>query len=337
MPIYLLLMYVALQIVNGSSVLALLGTPSANSNQFLPLAVLIIHYAFLIIIINLPLAVGLSMGGKATAFLGGMTKKFSAASILNSIRGAAANTAGFAAAHTAGRVGAMADEWAANTHGGNSTIGRVARSYTTSAAASGKWGGVKSYNDIAKSQKEIDTKGREITRKNEFATAFETAVSKPGPLVSGKLKDSLAKLTEKEKLALGADKLKNPEIVKYLKGSDFEAIKKADDSVISEEDKKLISKAREDAFKAAIDSKDDATTQYMVENMDGKDLMKQKGYFTKEEAIKHMTISQLEKMGKENLDSSDQDTIKSVILGMGVNAKGKFNHRAGKWVTDKWQ
>lgn len=70
MPAYLILMYVALTIINGSKILGTVDVSNlAGNNWAMPFIMLGVNFAIVIFILNLPLAVGLSMGGAATSIM----------------------------------------------------------------------------------------------------------------------------------------------------------------------------------------------------------------------------------------------------------------------------
>lgn len=80
MPVYLLLMYVALEILNNSNILGAASTQSSNfmptgTNWAFPFIVLAMNFVLVIFMLNLPLVVGIGMSG----FISEKTlKKFSA-------------------------------------------------------------------------------------------------------------------------------------------------------------------------------------------------------------------------------------------------------------------
>jgi hypothetical protein len=73
MPIYLLLMYVGLTILNGSNLLldvnGSINSAPTGTNWLMPYMILAVNFTIVIIILNLPLVAGLSMGGMATGWL----------------------------------------------------------------------------------------------------------------------------------------------------------------------------------------------------------------------------------------------------------------------------
>lgn len=109
MPVYMLLMYAALSVLNSSNIMgAASATTSAlptGTNWAFGFIVLGVNFAMVIIMLNLPLVVGLSMGGAATSVIGNLSKKWSAENIWRGVgnwgkkgaTGAYNNTAGRAA------------------------------------------------------------------------------------------------------------------------------------------------------------------------------------------------------------------------------------------------
>ncbi len=96
MPAYLLLMYVALTIVNGSNMLGAgrLNTSAVSTaeNWIMPYVLLSINFAIIIIILNLPLVIGLSMGGWATGWLKKSIDKWDARKVWQNIGNKAPST-----------------------------------------------------------------------------------------------------------------------------------------------------------------------------------------------------------------------------------------------------
>ena len=111
MPVYLLLMYAALSVLNTSGIM---GAASANitnaslsTNWAFSYMVLAINFAMVIFMLNLPLVVGLAMGGEATKFLSKYTKKWSAQNIWKNVGGWTGSQAG---SRTLGRVAYSANQ-----------------------------------------------------------------------------------------------------------------------------------------------------------------------------------------------------------------------------------
>jgi hypothetical protein len=92
MPVYLLLMYIALRILSNSKIFgasyagnlyqASAGSSAAWGNDFIVLA---INFAMVIFMLNLPLVVAVKMGGMASSWID--TKKYGAEGIWGGIRG----------------------------------------------------------------------------------------------------------------------------------------------------------------------------------------------------------------------------------------------------------
>jgi len=84
MPVYLLLMYVALSIINSSNLMGAttaIGSFPTGTNWAVPYITMSVNFALIIIMLNLPLVVGLKMGGLATGLIQGGMKKFSAGNV----------------------------------------------------------------------------------------------------------------------------------------------------------------------------------------------------------------------------------------------------------------
>ncbi len=102
MPVYLLLMYAALKVLNESNIMGAassnISSLPAGTNWTFSYMVLAINFAMVIVMLNLPLIVGLKMGGSATGWMDKTMKKFSAANIWKGVGSqAGARTLGRAA------------------------------------------------------------------------------------------------------------------------------------------------------------------------------------------------------------------------------------------------
>jgi hypothetical protein len=98
MPAYLLLMYVALSIINGSTIFraGVIDGAAAGitgSNWIMPYIILLVNFAIIIFILNLPLVVALSMGGYATSWFKGSIDKWDALKVWRNVGGWAKDNA----------------------------------------------------------------------------------------------------------------------------------------------------------------------------------------------------------------------------------------------------
>lgn len=332
MPVYLLLMYVGLSIVNGSNLLlganSTFTTLPTGTNWLMPYIILAVNFTIVIFILNLPLAVALGMGGHATSWFKSSIGKWDA-------KGVWKNVGGFAGTNLIGRPAYSLDKKLANDRLGNSVIGRSIRANTVGLLASSKYGGDKTVEDKNKAAKERLSKGAEIVRKNLFTQQLELAKKgKITPEGIKTLKSSLKNMSLKERLALGTKDLKDPNIVKHLSDKDFSAINDDKDGVFSEQDKKDISEARYAALeKAVVTDKEEDTIKHMVGTMSGKDLLKANDkILLSEEVIKNLKTSQLKTMGEEGLDPKKKDEIKIEIEKQAL-ASG---HSAFGWINRNW-
>lgn len=128
MPAYLLLMYVALTIVNGSNMLGAgrLNTSAVSTaeNWIMPYVLLSINFAIIIIILNLPLIIGLSMGGWATGWLKKSIDKWDARKVWQNIGNKAPSTIWN---NTGGRVSSkLAQSESFKNFAGKSYLGELA-------------------------------------------------------------------------------------------------------------------------------------------------------------------------------------------------------------------
>jgi len=312
MPAYLLLMYLALNVLTTSPFLG--GTDIANAAAsvgtgstvwYSSILTLSINAVIVMILLNFPLVAAISIGGG--------TVKFANATVQGASRWVRNNTVGAASTRIIGGAANYIDKKVGGTRIGNTLIARDIRGATTGALAKNKFGTGRSYEDLNKINKDIKTKDKEIGR----IALVNTLIKKNAPLkeVAAAVKD----MGDKEKLALGAETLADPRVAAQLKGSDFEAIKKSDD--FSDEEKKAVSDARtralEDAVKAS-EAGDATTLNHMIGNMDGKDLLKfaekKADILTNANFVLHLKQSQLKTMDDEGLDMDTKKKIAETIL-----------------------
>ena len=323
MPVYLLLMYAALRILNDSNIMgatqsaSLINDPKQWAFGYIVLA---INFTLVIFMLNLPLWVGLKMGGAVTDLMKSSLGKYGADAIWKKV-------GGYFGTNTIGRLATRTDKYLAGTRLGNSYYGRDIRSATIGAAATAKYGGSRSWEDKSKIIKDVAKKSKEIRKHIDLDKLIGNAGSTPV-----QFKQILGSMNEKEKLGLGSDYLKNIEVAKHLKGSDFEAIKKSDD--FSDEDKKDIGDARVSALKNALTSGQTDVVKHMVENMDGKDLMKlENATLTNPALVLHLKQSQLKTMDDEGLDATVKKTIGRQIFTAATphRAFGFINKNQASW------
>ncbi len=162
MPAYLLLMYVALSIINGSKLLSeanIVGMTATGTNWIMPYVLIIVNFAIVIFILNLPLAVALGMGGYATGWLKKSITKWDALGVWKNIGGwagnKAKNTAAYVPQNTVGYGAYMLNK--SKTMGkiaGASPIIGTAVSQGLSKVSSATFGGAKGgYEGVLKARK----------------------------------------------------------------------------------------------------------------------------------------------------------------------------------------
>ncbi len=151
----------------------------------------------------------------------------------------------------------------------------------------------------------------------------------------------VSKMGDKEKMGLGANTLKNVEVLKHLKGSDFEAIKKNEDD-FTEVERDEIATKRMDALLDAVVKSEDSVVEHMVKNMNGKDLTaldnKSRATLQMPTIVKHLTSSQLKSMDEEGLDGNVKKTIGRMISNYAWG--GGATHKAAGYVlshAQTWQ
>lgn len=336
MPVYLILMYVALSVISGSNFL-LAGDVSnivlpTGTNWTMPYIILGINFAIVIFLLNLPLAVGLSMGGIATGWMKNGMGKWDAMSVWKRFGG----TVGV---NTIGRTAAWADKKLGDSRYGNNLLTTSIRKNTVGALATSKYGGSQSVEDIKKASKERASKRAEVNRNIEFKDALKNALATGAiPGSAETLRQALKKKTTKEKLALGVDTLSDQKVVIHLSSGDLKAIEEEKEGLFSNEDKKKISDARYKALElASVGTSASPENKDIIKNiigeMSGKELLKAKaGIFKNEDVIKNLKISQLKTMEEEGLDPLIKATIKSEIQALHLFG----GHSAFGWVNKNW-
>lgn len=90
MPVYLLLMYVALSIINGSNFFSAgdiggVASTITGPNWIMPYIIIGVNFAIVIFILNLPLVIGLSMGSHATDWLKKSIGKWDAGNVWKNV------------------------------------------------------------------------------------------------------------------------------------------------------------------------------------------------------------------------------------------------------------
>jgi len=330
MPVYLILMYVALSVISGSNFL-LAGNISntvlpTGANWTMPYIILGINFAIVIFLLNLPLAVGLSMGGAATGWMKNRMGKWDAMNVWKGFGGSVG-------VNTIGRTAAWADKKLGNSRYGNNLVTTAIRKNTVGALATSKYGGSQSVEDMNKASKERASKRAEVNRNIEFENSLKNALA-PGATPSSidALRQALKKKTTKERLALGVDKLKNKRIVAHLSSGDFKAIKEDKDNLFSEQDKKDIFAARNEALIAAVNAGEDNAIKNMVDEMEGKDIMSISAIKTNPNLIKNLTTSHIKSMEDARMDMATRGIIATIIRNDPThNAFGYINANPRIW------
>ncbi|MDD5165479.1 MAG: hypothetical protein PHG25_03005 [Candidatus Pacebacteria bacterium] len=341
MPVYLLLLYAALRILttagsvfsNPGSANAFQGTGDALS--FIPLnyVVLAVNDFFIIFLLNIPLVTAFSMGGIASDWI--KTDRFGAKGMWKTV-------GGYTGTRTIGRWASSADKALGNTRIGNSLAVRDIRSATIGAVAKSKMGGDRNFEELGKAQGEVAKKNKEIVRGNTINGLITGAIAgRAYPInpTTGKnvVQETFGKMNEKEKLALVGKNVTNDaalkETLKHLKSSDFDAIKKSDD--FSDEDKAKIANMRKDSLDNSLVGGHGDVTKHMVENMDGKDLLKLGNtMLINPGLVEHLKPSQLKMMSDEGLADATKRTIGRMINTSVVphKAKGFVNKNNIEWL-----
>lgn len=124
MPVYLLLMYVALRVLNESKILGTgymqLYQGNMSGSWAIDLIVLGINFALVIVILNIPLIGAMKLGGSATKMFSGLADKFGATNVWK-------NVGSFAGRNTVGWTASTVNnsQFMKNRYASMPTLGRI--------------------------------------------------------------------------------------------------------------------------------------------------------------------------------------------------------------------
>jgi len=328
MPVYLLLMYLALNVLTSSPLFGWANTAGTvgNTSWYSGLLTIGINGFIVVFLLNMPLVAAASIAGSSISILGAAAKKFSAEKVFGTI-------GGFAGTHTIGALAGKTDAALANTRLGNSLLGRDLRSATTGALAKSKMGGVRSHEERQKELKDVAKKSAEIVRGNTFRSTLAGVSS--GSATPADLKNAMGKMTEKEILAAGTAKLKDSNMLRYMKKSHLDAIKKSDE--ISEDDKKDILSARKAAFEAAVTGGNSDVVKDMLKAYDGPDLLESSAVLDNPTILPYYTTGQLKAIDDASNDPVLKQRIGNAIIaaaaGTRIPTEGWINKQRADFNT----
>ncbi len=356
MPAYLLLMYLAMNVITTSKLFGTLngGGVVGNGAWYANILILGINAFIIIFMINLPLVVAIKLGGSSTKYANALSKKVS----------------GFIGTRTVGWAASKIDKDLATMRlpggfkPGNTVLGRDIRGATVGALAKNKMGASRSYDELQKAYKESTKAGKDIEKKHDLEVALKRAeTAKPTEQAKAfeNLNDAIKKVGGKEKIGLigAALSSKNDDRAKALfklaKKEDFDEIKKNED--ISDDDKLRVEGLRKDALKeavkqasetkAAADAKNadeqakaasDRATKVvkgMIGGLSGGDILKlvDAKDLTSPSVVEQLKPKQLKEMADEGMEADTQVAIGNMIANWQV--LNKKAHPARSFVTKK--
>lgn len=339
MPVYLAFLYVAMRIISAPGFMNFLNPSrqSTDSGAFSNLPYLggtigvILQYVIAFLMINIPLIAASDIGGKSVEWGKKFSEKF------NEWTGSAAkSTGGFVGRNTLGWGAQKIDDKLDKTRAGSTRIGQAVRSFTTGAAAGATYGGKTSYKQAKKAWddrgKEVDAKHEENERRNVFNRLSGVTYIDSSTTTSA-YKAAIKEMKEKERVDLGKDNLMNIEVLKHLKDSDFEAIKKS--GKYSESEIKEITAKRYEALAHASKNNQTEELKFMVKNMNAKDLVSddaKKLISSNKNIMDCLTANQLKDMQPE-LSPDQRKAIAEYILSKpGVHsAYGNMDKNKASW------
>ncbi len=229
MPVYLLLMYVGLTVINGSKLLEAgsIGTLTATgTNWIMPYVLIMVNFAIVIIILNLPLTVALGMGGMATGWLKKSIDKWDAQAVWKNIGGWTGvkikNTAAYVPQNIVGQSAYLLGK--SKTFGkiaGSSPVIGTALSKGLNKVSSATFGGTKGgYEGALKARKkDLDATYKKLGDNSYKKSQEEFRTNLPKGIL-GHVISSRANKEVSEKLIRDAEKKNNkekkPENIKRL-------------------------------------------------------------------------------------------------------------------------
>ncbi len=337
MPVYLLLMYLALNVLTTTPMFDPQSTTAAVSaapwyREYMLLAV---NATIVIFLLNLPLVAAASIAGKTISILNKAADKFGAGKVWSTI-------GGYAGTKTIGAGAARLDKAMAGTKLGNTLLARDIRGATTGALAKSKMGGMRSHEERQKEQKEVSKEGKIIDRKNNFNSKLNAVMARTG--THADLKTVVSVMSTKEKTGAITAKLKEKDddavmqILKHASREDFASIAKSED--ISDEDKNKILDLRGKALEDSVTREETEQIKHMTGEMNGKDLLDVTSrvpgpsLLEDEKVIEHLTAGQLKAMGDEGIDTVLKKAIGNKISGWRVGPAGpRLPHKAEGFVN----
>lgn len=326
MPVYLAFLYVSMRIISNEGFMRFLNPSSGSTDPgaFTNLPFIgsttgvILQYVVAIIMINVPLMAAMDVGGVAANTgkkVYDSLKGWGQGKIQGAAYGAVAGTGAWAGRKFIGGAGQYLDDKLDNKNWASGRVGKAVRSVTTGAMAGGKYGGSQTRKEYNKEDDAIKAKYVENNRRDVFDRLSKQSYVTP-LIASAAHKNALKDMKEKERVALGKKNLMNTNVLKWLKESDFEAIKK-DTEHYSEQDVKDIMEKRYDALEEAVADNDKDAIKFMVKNMTAKDLTKNDRIktlvTTATEVTDHLTANQLKDMQSE-LTAAQRVSIAGYIL-----------------------
>ncbi len=263
-PIYLAIIYVVMRIVSSPQFGSMMYGGDANpsfSQAFIDGGAVgvVLNYIIVIILLNMALVVARQFGTMGGDYSGKAIKWFQKLGS-DTIKG----TTSFGMRHGVGRVASKFDDRLANTHFGNSSIVRSLRSISTTPLAKSKFGGSKSYQDVKKLRKEIDSKEREINKMQDVTALARLPDTEPKKLEN--LRKAIKDLNNKAISSMSMKELSQPIIAAHLTQSQLDDIKKGE---MSDEDKDKITSARKSGLMQIlkVTPQNNSTTEAAVKEM----------------------------------------------------------------------
>ncbi|MBP6858556.1 MAG: hypothetical protein KBC33_01855 [Candidatus Pacebacteria bacterium] len=316
MPVYLLLMYFALSILTSSNLFqaGFATNQSAGEYWWANYMILGINASIVIIMLNAPLLAAISVGAMMPKWAEGV----GAGAIWKGV-------SGWAGGKTFGMAASKTDKYLSNTRIGNSLLGRDIRSATIGQVAKSKFGGPRSYDETRKELKDVAKKQTQMDRVTQIKNLIASDSKS-----SDEYKAIIKLMSKDEKLALGKDVLKNPQVMKHLQKSDIEAIEKSED--FKPEDISTLKTARKDAFSSAVTTGDKEVVKQMVKDMDIDSIVEDESLLANPGLLEHLSIDRLKKIGDSKVSKETKDAIARSILDWKTTSGGS-EHSAFGWMS----
>ncbi len=351
MPVYLLLMYVAMSFITDPGFMSFIQSNKPNGGGAATFVYnqvgIVIQYVIAIVFINVPLIAAVKMGAMGTKFADGMVKGltdkiYAQPKALGGVIGR--NTLG----KLGGSLGSSFDSMAARADASNSRLAKFGASalrFTNvsqgirgglSKMEKGKYGSNYSNDDINKEDKDRSRVIAGVQRSERQNRIINEALADQtrNTTVDKALADEIGKMTGKEIEKVKFSKLINGKFISSLSTSQFDKLMESEG--LNDTQKQSLKDARKTEFNSLLSSNsilNHDSIKSKVKLLTGKELSKLNvDIFKNNSVLDHLTPSQLQEMG--DLDAKARADIGTYISGLPRNshsAQGYIRKNINEW------